>query len=70
MLKLVYDVVEILVKVFVAKIAPLPTILNDTVIVVAVPPCILNNNEHACPGYVFGNIEYVNEADVEGNVRF
>ena len=49
-LKLVYVVVEILLKVLVDKIVPGPTSLNDTVIVDDVPPCILNNNVQACPG--------------------
>ena len=44
-----YDIVEILVKVWVNAVVLEPWRFNDTVIVVAVPPCILNNNEHACP---------------------
>ena len=44
--KLVYDVVEMLVRVVVDITVPFPTVLNETVIVDAVPPCILNNNEH------------------------
>ena len=49
-LKLVNVVVEILLKVLVDKMVPDPTSLNDTVIVEADPPCILNNNVQACPG--------------------
>jgi hypothetical protein len=46
-LKLVYAVVEILLRVVAAKTVPTPTSLIDTVIVVAVPPFMLNKSEHA-----------------------
>ena len=45
-----YEVVDILVKVVVAKTVPGPVTFIDIVIVVAVPPCMLKDKVHPCSG--------------------
>ena len=45
-LKLVYDVYEMLLRMLEPKTTPDPTTFNDTVIVDAVPPCMLKDRVH------------------------